>query len=290
MKELRIAFEKLMHENFQMSSMGELTFFLGLQVKQKKDGTFISQDKYVLKSRTKISLWYPKDSYLLSLVAYTDSRIILWDAKLEIRQALTINPTIYISCIEIFWSTVKFKTINGEAQLHALVDGKKIIVTESSVRRDLQLADEEDDAVCKELGDSLETPNESSSLGTTLGGGLRCQETIGDTIAQTRFENVSKVSNDSLLTRSNTLQSDEDRLKLNELMELCTSLQQRVLDLEKTETTQGNEIASLKRRVKKLEKKNRSRSHKLKRLYKVGLTARVESFGDEQSLGEDASK
>ncbi|GJT82124.1 uncharacterized mitochondrial protein-like protein [Tanacetum coccineum] len=41
------AFEKLMHEKFQMSSMGELTFFLGLQVKQKKDGIFISQDKYV---------------------------------------------------------------------------------------------------------------------------------------------------------------------------------------------------------------------------------------------------
>ncbi|GJZ93693.1 putative ribonuclease H-like domain-containing protein [Tanacetum coccineum] len=46
-KELCIAFEKLMHDKFQMSSMGELTFFLGLQVKQKKDGIFISQDKYV---------------------------------------------------------------------------------------------------------------------------------------------------------------------------------------------------------------------------------------------------
>ncbi|GJV08676.1 putative ribonuclease H-like domain-containing protein [Tanacetum coccineum] len=46
-KELCFAFEKLMHEKIQMSSMGELTFFLGLQVKQKKDGIFISQDKYV---------------------------------------------------------------------------------------------------------------------------------------------------------------------------------------------------------------------------------------------------
>ncbi|GJT60702.1 putative ribonuclease H-like domain-containing protein [Tanacetum coccineum] len=46
-KELCNAFEKLMHEKFQMSSMGELTFFLGLQVQQKKDGIFISQDKYV---------------------------------------------------------------------------------------------------------------------------------------------------------------------------------------------------------------------------------------------------
>ncbi|GJV63679.1 putative ribonuclease H-like domain-containing protein [Tanacetum coccineum] len=40
-------FEKMMHKTFQMSSMGELTFFLGLQVKQKEDGIFISQDKYV---------------------------------------------------------------------------------------------------------------------------------------------------------------------------------------------------------------------------------------------------
>ncbi|GJT71382.1 retrovirus-related pol polyprotein from transposon TNT 1-94 [Tanacetum coccineum] len=47
-KELCNAFEKLMHEKFQMSSMGELTFFLGLQVQQKKDGIFISQDKYVV--------------------------------------------------------------------------------------------------------------------------------------------------------------------------------------------------------------------------------------------------
>ncbi|GJS21244.1 putative ribonuclease H-like domain-containing protein [Tanacetum coccineum] len=39
-------FEKLMHKKFQMSSMGELTFFLGLQVTQKDDGNFISQDKY----------------------------------------------------------------------------------------------------------------------------------------------------------------------------------------------------------------------------------------------------
>nr|GEY58980.1 retrovirus-related Pol polyprotein from transposon TNT 1-94 [Tanacetum cinerariifolium] len=48
-KELCTSFEKLMHERFQMSFMGELTFFLGLQVKQKPDGIFISQDKYVAK-------------------------------------------------------------------------------------------------------------------------------------------------------------------------------------------------------------------------------------------------
>ncbi|GKD45237.1 hypothetical protein Tco_1269882, partial [Tanacetum coccineum] len=171
------------------------------------------------------------------------------------------------------------------------------------------------EAVHKELGDSLvrapttassleaeqdncnitktrskATPNESSSLGTTSGGGPRCQETMGDNIAQTKFENVSKHSNDSLLARGNTLQSDEDSLKLNELMQLCTNLQTRVLDLEKTKTTQQNKIDSLKRRVKKLDKKRSSRTHRMKRLYKVGLTARVESSGDEEDLGKDASK
>ncbi|GKE64414.1 putative ribonuclease H-like domain-containing protein, partial [Tanacetum coccineum] len=46
-KSLCIEFEKMMHKKFQMSSMGKLTFFLGVQVKQKEDGIFIIQDKYV---------------------------------------------------------------------------------------------------------------------------------------------------------------------------------------------------------------------------------------------------
>ncbi|GJR91876.1 uncharacterized mitochondrial protein-like protein [Tanacetum coccineum] len=75
----------------------------------------------------------------------------------------------------------------------------------------------------------------------TRSGGPRCQKTIGDTIAQTRFENVSKHS-----------------------MIHCSQ--------------------------EKLEKKDMLRSHKLKRLYKVGLSDRVESSGDKDNLGEDASK
>ncbi|GJW32164.1 putative ribonuclease H-like domain-containing protein [Tanacetum coccineum] len=46
-KSLCVKFEQMMHKRFQMSSIGELTFFLGLQVKQKDGGFFISQDKYV---------------------------------------------------------------------------------------------------------------------------------------------------------------------------------------------------------------------------------------------------
>ncbi|GKA30578.1 hypothetical protein Tco_0716883 [Tanacetum coccineum] len=389
-----------------------------------------------------------------------------------IKYALTINPTIYTSCIEQFWATVKAKTFNGEVQLQALVDRKKIIITELIVRRDLQLEDAEgvdsffsqqwkflihtilqclsakttawkefsstmasaiiclatnqkfnfskyifesmlknlenmsgkflmyprfvqvfldkqlegmsnhnriyvtpshtkkifgnmkrvgkgfssrvtllfptmvvhnqeemgegsamptdphhiptiiqpstsqpqktqkprrlkqkdtkvpqpggpttnvtDEVVNEEMDDSLvraattassleaehdsgninktqskAIPNKPSSLGTSSGGGPRRQETIGDIITQTRSENVSKLSNDLLLTRGNTLQSGEDRLKLQELMELCTNLQQRIKS---------------------------SRTHGLKRLYKFGSSRRVES-SDEEGLGEeDASK
>ncbi|GJU77319.1 putative ribonuclease H-like domain-containing protein [Tanacetum coccineum] len=108
-KELCTGFEKLMKDKFQMSSMGELTFFLGLQVQQKEDGIFISQDKYVLdvftdqnimfcvsacarfqvtpktshllavkrifrylKGKPTLGLWYSRDSPF-ELVAYTDS-------------------------------------------------------------------------------------------------------------------------------------------------------------------------------------------------------------------------
>nr|GEU77253.1 hypothetical protein [Tanacetum cinerariifolium] len=50
------AFEKLMKDKFQMSLIGELTFFLGLQVNQKQDGIFISQDKYVAEILRKFGL------------------------------------------------------------------------------------------------------------------------------------------------------------------------------------------------------------------------------------------
>ncbi|GKA19570.1 hypothetical protein Tco_0699485 [Tanacetum coccineum] len=135
------------------------------------------------------------------------------------------------------------------------------------------------------------TLNEPNPHGTGSGSGPRSQDTMGDTIDQTRFENMSNTSNDSLLARVNTPRSDEDSMKLKELMEFCTKLQQRVLDLENTKTAQAQEITSLKLRVKKLEKKGGSRTHKLKRLYKVGRSARMVS-SDEASLGdqEDASK
>ncbi|GJT54980.1 hypothetical protein Tco_0990034 [Tanacetum coccineum] len=89
----------------------------------------------------------------------------------------------------------------------------------------------------------------------------------------------------------NPPQSGEDRMQLTKLMDLCTQLQSRVLVLETTKSNQALEIESLKRNVKSMEKRRKSRTLGFKRLRKVGSSSRVESSND-VSLGaqEDASK
>ncbi|GJW45013.1 hypothetical protein Tco_0073812 [Tanacetum coccineum] len=88
------------------------------------------------------------------------------------------------------------------------------------------------------------------------------------------------------------LPSSEDSMQLNDLMVLCTKLQTQVLDLEKAKDAQAKEIVDLKKRVQRLERKKKSRTTGFKRLKKVGMSRRVESSKDQQSLGdhEDASK
>ncbi|GJR83768.1 hypothetical protein Tco_0154553 [Tanacetum coccineum] len=98
---------------------------------------------------------------------------------------------------------------------------------------------------------------------------------------------------ESVPTPSNDpLPSGEDIMQLNDLMVLCTKLQTQVLDLEKAKDAQAKEIVDLKKRVKRLERKKKSRTTGLKRLEKVSMSRRVESSEDKESLGdhEDASK
>ncbi|GJV04824.1 putative ribonuclease H-like domain-containing protein [Tanacetum coccineum] len=91
---------------------------------------------------------------------------------------------------------------------------------------------------------------------------------------------------DSVPTPSNNpLISGEDSMQLSELMILCTNLQKQVLDLEKAKDAQAKEIVDLKKRVQKLERKKKSRTIGLKRLRKVGMSRRVKSSKDKDSLG-----
>ncbi|GKC76635.1 hypothetical protein Tco_1127409 [Tanacetum coccineum] len=363
----------------------------------------------------------------------------------SIRYALTMNPTIYALCIKQFWATVKMKIVNGEVQLKALVDGRKIIITEATIRRDLQLEDAEGidclsnvtifeqlslmgyeklsqkltfykaffspqwkfliHTILQCLSAKTTALNEFSS---TMASAIICLATnqkfiFSKYIFESMVKNLENVSvkfliyprfiqvfldnqleemathNRTYIAPSHTKKifanmrrqgkdfsgrvtplfptmvvqaqeeigegsamptdphhtpittqpsssqpqrkqksrrpkeedaeipqssvpsdstnvadeaiNEEPSMQLKELMDFCNQLQQRVLDLENTKTTQAKEITSLKLRVKRLEKKGGSRTHKLKRLYKVGRSARVVSF-DEASLGdqEDASK
>ncbi|GJU24856.1 hypothetical protein Tco_1163477 [Tanacetum coccineum] len=252
--------------------------------------------------------------------------------------------------------------VNGEQQLQALLDGKKIVVTKASVRRDLQLDDEEgmdclpNATIFEELtrmGAKTTVWNEFSS---TMASAIICLATnqkfnfskyifesmvknldnagkflmypsfiqvfldnqlegmsshkrIYVTHSHTKkiFANMKRQGKDfsrreTPLFPTMVVQAQEEigedeavnkkpSMQLNELMDFCTKLQQRVLDMENTKTAQAQEITSLKQRVKKLEKKGGSRTHKIRRLYKVGRSARIVS-SDEASLGdqEDASK
>ncbi|GJV32682.1 hypothetical protein Tco_1393082 [Tanacetum coccineum] len=227
-----------------------------------------------------------------------------------IRYALTINPTIYTSCIEQFWATVMSKTYNWEeVELQALVMGRRKH-NESTMRRELQqemlsskttawnefsstmasaiicLATNQkfnfskyifesmvenldnagnflmyprprkpkrkdtqipqssgptdnvaDEAVNEEMDDSLEraaTTAASLDAEQDKGGGPRRQETMGDTIAQTRFENVSKTSNDPLLAR------DGDEVIVENVDVATTTTKTNV------EVTLAQELAELK--------------------------------------------
>nr|GEW63907.1 hypothetical protein [Tanacetum cinerariifolium] len=279
-----------------------------------------------------------------------------------IKYALTVSPTIYTSCIKQFLTFAKAKTVNDDVQIQALVNGKKVVVNEASIRRNLRLDDAEgtaclpNAAIFEELariGAKTTAWNEFSStmasaviyrannqkfnfskyilksMVKNLEAGINflmylrflqvfINNQLGDMShhkaifvnpsltkkkkhkSKRKHKKEIEVSQDEspteehILTPShNPLPSGEDKLQLNELMEICTKFSDMVLSLEQTKTNQAAKIEKLKKRVKKLEgkKKKKKRTHWLKRLYKAGLSARIVS-SDKEGLGdqEDASK
>nr|GEY58782.1 xylulose kinase-1 [Tanacetum cinerariifolium] len=86
-----------------------------------------------------------------NMVAYLERRdgnaefyqIADFITTIPINYALTVSPTIYASYIEKFWATAKSKTVNDVKQIHAIVDSKTVVISESSVRSDLHFNDED---------------------------------------------------------------------------------------------------------------------------------------------------
>ncbi|GJU35383.1 hypothetical protein Tco_1183737 [Tanacetum coccineum] len=226
-----------------------------------------------------------------------------------IRYALTVSPTIYVSNIEQFWFITKTKTVNNETQIHAKVDGKTIVITGSSVRRDLYINDEDGTAtplfatmlIQAVEGEGLGQPTKPQHIPTTaLPSYVEPIPTIASsshlkkthkhqTIHEERRDSMERaattaISLDAEQGSVNTLGIGKDGMKLNELMEICIKWFERVLALENIKTAQGLEITNLKKRVKKLEKKKMLRTPQLKRrLFKVRIESSAEkSLGDQE--------
>nr|GEY30962.1 hypothetical protein [Tanacetum cinerariifolium] len=187
-------FEKIMHKKFQMSSIGELTFFLGLQVTQKDDRIFICQDKYVDETLMKFGFLTIKtvstpietlkplmkeenakdiDVHLYRLMIgslmyltssrpdimeyagasldkkstiedyqFLKSRLISWKCKKKIVVANSTTKTDEIAAMDdIEVNSANAKNINGEAQINAKVDEKKVIISKATIKRDLKFKD-----------------------------------------------------------------------------------------------------------------------------------------------------
>ncbi|GJX63101.1 hypothetical protein Tco_0296001 [Tanacetum coccineum] len=193
------------------------------------------------------------------------------------------------------------KTVNEERQIQALVDKKKVIITETSIRSDLKL----DDA---EGTDCLPTANifvELEIIGPGKGFSgkatplfktmmVQATEDMGEDSAALTDSHSTPIHTQPSLFKP---QKKKSRRKQRKDSSPTKPIPDEAINEEHVATPSYDspqsdlEIESLKRRVKSLEKRRKSRTPRFKRLRKVGLASRVESSND-VSLGaqEDASK
>ncbi|GKA92866.1 hypothetical protein Tco_0814791 [Tanacetum coccineum] len=198
----------------------------------------------------------------------------------SVHYALTVNPIIYTSCIEQFWATTNVKMVNGVCQLQALIDKKKMIITESSIRSDLHL----EDAEGKDFSGRI-TPLFDTMM-------VQASEEVGEDSDHPTDSNQIPIV-DQPSTSSQPKQKQKSKRKQRKEAEVAhdeTEHEESVLDLEKAKSDQDIEIASLKKRVDKLEKRRKFKTARLKRLKKVSTARRIESSNDSLGSQEDASK
>nr|GEV98438.1 uncharacterized mitochondrial protein AtMg00810-like [Tanacetum cinerariifolium] len=326
-----------------------------------------------LKGQPKLGLWYPKDSPF-DLVAYTDSdyagasldrksttggcqffryRLISWQCIKQIVVANSTTEAEYVATLSCCGQiTVKIKIVNDDVRLQTLLDGKKVVITEASIKHDLKLNDAEGTSclsnavIFEELARmGYGKPSEMltfykaffppqwkffihtilqwfSRAVTPLFGTMMVQavKEVGNlptdvqdtsipdapsssqphrkTKLRRKERKETKVSpteihtKDHVPTTSNDrLPSGEYRMQLKELIDLCTNLSNKVLELEneviKMKSSYNAKITELESRVEKLEEENKSLTKELK-----SFNTRVESLAIKETImdKEESSK
>ncbi|GKA54853.1 hypothetical protein Tco_0753802 [Tanacetum coccineum] len=160
--------------------------------------------------------------------------------------ALTVCPTIYASYIKQFWNTAHSQTVNDVKQIHAIVDGKTVVISESSVRSDLYFNDEDEQILVTESSSpqNTQTPRQALQEDTQLpqtsvladeavfkewdNRVVRATTTATSLDTAQASGNITKtqsttMSNDPLSQKIssgvNTPRSDEERIEHQELMD-----------------------------------------------------------------------
>nr|GEW65891.1 hypothetical protein [Tanacetum cinerariifolium] len=272
-KDLCKSFKKLMKDKFQMSSLGELTFFLGLQVKQKKDGIFISQDKYVAKILRKFGLTKGKSA---STPIDTEKSLLKDPDGEDIdvhTYRLMIGSLMYLTSSRpdimfVVCACARFQVIPKASHLHAVkrifryLKGKPHLVLVNVVGLKVF-------AVMRRVVKGF------SGVETPLLEGMLVEQVIEE-----GGDEEEHVKADT------TAQGDDTTAQGNDAQEPSipsltppTPPPQPPQDLPST--------SHLKRRVKKLEKGNRVKVLKLQRLKKVGTSQRIDT--SEDTVMDDAS-
>ncbi|GJW52805.1 putative ribonuclease H-like domain-containing protein [Tanacetum coccineum] len=211
-KELCTTIEKLMKDKFQMSSMGELTFFLGLQVTQREDGIFISQDKYVAEILKKFNYIDVKSaSTLVDLEKplVKDGDVDDVDCKKQTVFATSTTKVEYVAAASCLLSALL--KIIGSIQLE-VVSFREIGCIMDRVRSktvvcpplQLMLKVAADSCCGQGSGNIFKTqtkatPSRPSSLRNSSEGGPWCHITMGGSSNQIRPKRLSNIPNKPLL-------------------------------------------------------------------------------------------